>query len=135
MVVPHIAHNGSDTNVLTTILPPPHFKIQSAAVARSHLVDAGYRDVGCRNRGNRVCKCTDEKNTLRKKTRGTKNRAMKKCGTKKRPTKSGRTKIGPDGRLTVFFILFCRVCRGVSGGCHPYLRNVSAFSVNFHLNR
>ena len=22
MVVPHIAHNGSDTNVLTTILPP-----------------------------------------------------------------------------------------------------------------
>ena len=21
------------------------------------------------------------------------------------------------------------------GGCHPYLRNVSAFSVNFHLNR
>ena len=22
-----------------------------------------------------------------------------------------------------------------SGGCHPYLRNVSAFSVNFHLNR
>ena len=23
----------------------------------------------------------------------------------------------------------------VSGGCHPYLRNVSAFSVNFHLNR
>ena len=22
-----------------------------------------------------------------------------------------------------------------AGGCHPYLRNVSAFSVNFHLNR
>ena len=23
----------------------------------------------------------------------------------------------------------------ISGGCHPYLRNVSAFQVNFHLNR
>ena len=25
--------------------------------------------------------------------------------------------------------------RYIPGGCHPYLRNVSAFSVNFHLNR
>ena len=27
------------------------------------------------------------------------------------------------------------IAKGAAGGCHPYLRNVSAFSVNFHLNR